>query len=367
VILLSENSLNELFTSAVSAVLTNGERVAPRGLATREILGAHLRLIDPRRRLLDIPPVRVLNPAFAVAETIWILSGSNAPWICDFNSSLHQFTDDGILQGAYGPRMRSWTPAPIGGAQEPTGGIAAVAEHASPVVNGAVGVVDQLDAVRRLLNADPDSRRAVIQLFDPARDFCGHRDVPCTLGYRFYLRGGRLHMHTTMRSQDLWLGFGYDVFAATVLQELLAGWLGAEVGEYHHQVDSLHLYEPVLEQAAALPESAPVGPRVEIPFVPWDDFDTLLSATITRDGDAPREAGQPVARSRSSWDDATLVMDSYRKWKRGERNEAREEAWAGSGTMAQALQRYYQHLDARTGPTQAASGARQPAPGGSGR
>jgi len=27
--------------------------------------------------------------------------------------------------------------------------------------------------------------------------------VLCTLGYRFFLREDRLHMHTTMRSQDL--------------------------------------------------------------------------------------------------------------------------------------------------------------------
>jgi hypothetical protein len=57
-----------------------------------------------------------------------------------------------------------------------------------------------------------------------------HKDMPCTLGYRFYLREGRLHVHTTMRSQDLWLGFCYALFAATVLQELLAGWLGVGVG-----------------------------------------------------------------------------------------------------------------------------------------
>jgi thymidylate synthase len=36
-------------------------------------------------------------------------------------------------------------------------------------------------------------------------------------------------MHTTMRSQDLWMGFCYDIFAATVLHEVLAGWPGAQL------------------------------------------------------------------------------------------------------------------------------------------
>jgi hypothetical protein len=53
--------------------------------------------------------------------------------------------------------------------------------------------------------------------------------VPCTLGYRSFVRDGRLHMYTTMRSQHLWLGLPYDIFATTLLQELLAGWLGVEM------------------------------------------------------------------------------------------------------------------------------------------
>jgi thymidylate synthase len=182
-----------------------GRPAAPRQMATLEVLGASLCLTDPRRRLVDVPPVRVLNPAFAAAEAMWILSGSDDPWICQYNRRLAEYADEGRLMGAYGPRLRRW--------------------H---------GMIDQLAQVRALLAGDRDSRRAVIQLFDPATDFRGYKDVPCTLGYRFFLRDGWLHMHTTMRSQDLWLGFCYDIFTATLLQELLAGWLGAGLGEYRH-------------------------------------------------------------------------------------------------------------------------------------
>jgi thymidylate synthase len=136
------------------------------------VLGAHLLLTDPRRRFVSVPPVRVLNPAFAVAEALWILSGSDEPWIFTYDRSLERYADEGRLKGAYGPRMRQWRG------------------------------VDQLGHVRRLLRRDPDSRQAVIQLYDPQRDTCGHRDVPCTLNYRFFLWRGRLEMHTTMRSND---------------------------------------------------------------------------------------------------------------------------------------------------------------------
>lgn len=332
-ITLTANSLNALFTAACSTVLEQGENVAPRGKDTREVIGVHLRLTDPRRRLLDIPPVRVLNPAFAVAETIWVLSGSDATWIYDFNDALRQFSDGGVLQGAYGPRMRSW------------GSTAASLRDSEAAAHGAVASpVDQLDAVRRLLRHDPDSRRAVIQLFDPSRDFRGHLDVPCTLGYRFYLRKGRLHMHTTMRSQDLWWGFGYDVFAATVLQELLAGWLGADVGEYNHHVDSLHIYAPFLDQAAALPTSPPPGQLVAIPAIPWGDLDQVLRDTL-RPRPSLRDEGKRKATD--GWDEAALVLNSYRLWKSGDRSGARTCAARASGTMASALERWYGHLDAK--------------------
>jgi thymidylate synthase len=91
-------------------------------MPTVEMLGAHLCLTDPRRRFLDLPPVRLLNPAFAVAEAAWILSGSDEEWIYQYNQRLADYADDDRLMGAYGPRLRCWR-----------------------------GVVDQLDQVRGLL------------------------------------------------------------------------------------------------------------------------------------------------------------------------------------------------------------------------
>jgi thymidylate synthase len=304
-LVLSAGSANELFAAACRAVVAAGRPAAPRQSATVEILGASLCLTDPRRRLVDLPPVRVLNPAFAAAETVWILSGSDEPWIYQYNQRLSGYADHGRLMGAYGPRLRRW--------------------H---------GATDQLDRVRAVLTGDPDSRRAVIQLFDPAVDFRGYKDVPCTLGYRFFLRDGRLHMHTTMRSQDLWLGFCYDIFTATVLQELLAGWLGADLGEYRHHVDSLHLYAPDLQAAQQLPERAGPGPAMTPLVTSWNELDELLHRVI---------AGEPVAGA--GWKEIAGVMASYRAWKRADRPGARLAAAHLSGPLAAALCRWYDHLE----------------------
>jgi thymidylate synthase len=307
-ITLTSDSANGLFAAACRAVRQHGTTVSPRGMTTAEVLGAHLCLTNPRSRLVDLPPVRVINPAFAVAEALWILSGSDDPWIFQYNRALTRYADDGRLQGAYGPRMRRWR-----------------------------GHLDQLDQVRRLLARDPDSRQGVIQLFDPERDTRGHRDVPCTLGYRFFIRAGLLHMHTTMRSQDLWLGFPYDIFATTLLQELLAGWLGVGIGEYHHHVDSLHLYEQHIERAGSVPAGPEASPPMPPVGVGWDRLPGLLSGVIG--GNAPRDADQ-------MWTVFEAVMTSYRAWTGGERERARADAAAIPGQLGRALERWYEHLTA---------------------
>lgn len=307
---MSAESANELFVAACRAVLAAGRPVAPRGMATLEVLGASLCLTDPRRRFVDVPPVRVLNPAFAAAEAVWILSGSDAPWIYEYNRRLAEYADDGRLMGAYGPRMRCW--------------------H---------GLTDQLGKVRELLLADPDSRRAVVQLFDPSTDFRGYKDVPCTLGYRFFLRDGLLHMHTTMRSQDLWLGFGYDIFTATIVQELLAGWLGVGLGDYCHQVDSLHLYERDLAAARRLPVAVPASPVATPLAVAWDDLDKLLGDVL---------AGEHASVNRvtpgGGWGGIATVLASYRRWKRGDRQAARATVDRAFDPLVSALCRWYDRL-----------------------
>lgn len=293
--------------------------MSPRGSATKEILGAHLVVTEPRRRLVSLPPVRLLNPAFAVAEAVWILSGSDEAWIFDYNRRLIEFTDQGVLRGAYGPRMRKWR-----------------------------GAVDQVDQVRRLLLKEPDSRRALIQLYDPTLDASSNKDIPCTLNFRFFLREGRLQMHTTMRSQDLWLGFCYDLYTFSILHELMAHWIGADLGEYHHYVDSLHLYAEHWEKAAALPGDPPRSP-LSLPLtLAWVDFDATLNHIRTDGSTHP------------GWNQFSQVMNSYRLWKTGRRQEARQTAHTIPGDLGESLNTWYAHLAERASERRDDAGTRDP-------
>jgi len=111
-------------------------------------------------------PGRQFNPFFAAAEVLWILSGhGNVDWICQFNSNMRQFADEGKpeFHGAYGLRIRRWC-----------------RDHGA---NHWVEPIDQIKEVIRKLNEDPYTRQAVISLWDPVRDnVTKSRDFPCFAG-----------------------------------------------------------------------------------------------------------------------------------------------------------------------------------------
>jgi len=217
-----KTNVNDMYGEALERVLNYGDRVSPRNQDTREIRGATLVLQDPARNLITSKE-RKLNYTFNVAEWLWMMTGRTDVATLDyFNPNMSHFSDDGsTLNGSYGPKL-----------------------------------VEQLPYVVKTLIADRDSRQAVLNIW---RERPGaSKDIPCTCLMQFFIRGTKLDAVVYMRSNDLWLGFPYDLFNCTMIQ----GWLAAEltqrrkerieVGTYYHTVGSLHLYEKNFTQAAAV-------------------------------------------------------------------------------------------------------------------
>jgi|HubBroStandDraft_6_1064221.scaffolds.fasta_scaffold249486_2 thymidylate synthase len=299
---ISARNATDAFLEAVTLVLTRGRQVAPRGLASLEVVAVSITVDNPVDRLVWATG-RVINPAFAVAESVWVLSGDDEPWVAEYNSHLRQYMDEGRLHGAYGPRIRRWS-----------------------------GHHDQLATVIRRLEGDQATRQAAIQIWDPVADSQCTRDVPCTISHRFLLRDGRLSLHTTMRSQDAWLGLPYDLYTNSVLLELLAGWVGAEAGTCYHTIDSLHLYEPDLTAArSAGPADDPQPRPGDRHFVTFDKMAGVLDDVRQCRFDALCGA----------WRDDALALASYRLWQRGARSRARELAMMCEGPLRQHLHRWY--------------------------
>lgn len=242
------------FVAELAEIRSTGRPVTVRGRPTHELLARTVTLEHPAERFITIPGRR--NDVFAtIAETMWVLAGRNdMEYLARYLGRALDFSDDqATWRGGYGPRLRDW------------------------------GGIDQLDEIRKLLSSDPESRRAVSVLFDPARDFVETLDVPCNNWLHFLVRDGRVDLNVTVRSNDILWGFsGINTFEWSVLHEMMAFWLGARVGYGVFFISSLHLYDERNDQAdralagyagATGYEEAWSGARFE---TPWADFAGVL-------------------------------------------------------------------------------------------
>lgn len=226
-------------------LLTCGERVAPRGQGTREVLHTNLVRVDLRRPVVTTPE-RKLNYRFMAAEALWVQAGSNelAP-LTRFMKKYANYSDDGVtLFGAYGPP-----------------------------------IVAQLPYVVQALLADRETRQAVLTIWrqnPPAT-----KDYPCTIAMTFSIRQDHLHQHVFMRSSDAWLGIPYDMFTFACVGLRVACEYNAHArsltnlkpvtpGDLTISMTSSHLYDRDAEAAQAIlgtPEPTPVDPVPMVPIV----------------------------------------------------------------------------------------------------
>ncbi len=159
---------------------------------------------------------RDANPFFHLYEAIWMLGGSrDLQKLTHFNAGMANFSDDNeTLNGSYGYRWRHQF-------------------H-----------YDQLKDVVEMLTKDPDSRRVVLQMWDPVHDLNSpSKDIPCNTNIYFKIRDSALQMTVCNRSNDMiWGAYGANAVHMSVLQEYVAAALGCYMGPYYQVSDSFHVY-----------------------------------------------------------------------------------------------------------------------------
>lgn len=206
------NSLTDAWNEWYSLLSMQGKSDSSRdGEVCGEILNAVTVIKDPTQNILK-SDIRKLPMRYAVGELLWYLSGSNKlSAIKRYSKAWENLSDDGeTVNSAYGYRIANQFD------------------------------FNQWEYVKGLIKKDPNTRQAVIHIKDASDK--PTKDTPCTVSLQFLLRDGKLHLTTYMRSNDIWLGFPYDVFSFTCLQILMANELDVDIGEYTHIAGSLHLY-----------------------------------------------------------------------------------------------------------------------------
>lgn len=232
------------YVDLVQHVLKHGKEVAPRGQKTREIEDAIIRIENP----YDALPLGVNRgtvPGIGAVEACQLIAGVSMPQlVIDIGPQFKNFTEDnGLFHGAYGLRTKG-----------------------------------QYEVIIERLKADPDTRQAVITIWNPEYDLQpSKRDYPCTVLHQFRIRDGKLNMSVYMRSNDVWLGAAYDFFQFTRVQIAIASILGVEVGTYNHHVGSLHIYEQHYEAAEQLKYTDKITP---VPFFTGSSWHEVSSKAL---------------------------------------------------------------------------------------
>jgi thymidylate synthase len=106
----------------------------------------------------------------------------------------------------------------------------------------------QIDYVVHELKRNPQSRRALLTMYDGKENAGYAKDTPCTLNIGFTIADNKLNMNVMMRSNDLWFGFCNDQYCFSKLQQLIANRLSIEIGWYYHFTNNLHLYDNKLNK-----------------------------------------------------------------------------------------------------------------------
>jgi thymidylate synthase len=195
------------------------------------VLNAITVIENPRDGLCK-STIRNASVDYAIGELLWYLSGSNfLSDIKPYSKAWENLSEDGTtINSAYGHRIQ----ARFG--------------------------FDQWEYCKNLLLGDDNSRQAVIHIKEPTD--VKSKDTPCTVALQYQVRQDvhsnaidgewkdtpKLYATTFMRSNDIWLGFPYDVFSFTAFQVKMAMELGVDVGAYTHIAGSLHLYESSLKR-----------------------------------------------------------------------------------------------------------------------
>ncbi len=203
------------FLRGFRAIAKNGELVSPRGQLVLEVEDACYTL-PPYVRFSNFS-CRKLNLPYIKKEFLWYLKGDRFDTSIAEHAALWKglINSDGSVNSNYGQYIF-------------TGG--------------------QFDRVLEMLKRDRDSRQAVIIILTADHLGTDTADIPCTYSIGFRIRNNKLNMSVHMRSQDAIFGMGNDAPCFSFVHEmmlnaLLLAYPELQYGNYHHTVDSLHVYE----------------------------------------------------------------------------------------------------------------------------
>jgi thymidylate synthase len=248
------NNVTQAFHNSLELIMKKGRTISVRGNETKEIAPHSFSIKKPQERVYLINK-RENNIFSTIAEILWVVGGRNdIEYLTYYLPRATDFSDDGkVWRAGYGSRLRHWND------------------------------VDQFKEIVNLLKSDKNSRRAVIAIFDPDRDFIDSKDIPCNNWLHFLIRENKLYLNIAVRSCDIMWGFtGINTFEWSVIQEMVAYWTGIEVGEMSFFISSFHLYNRHYDRAKEVQNHSKIKTLYDFGIKPpkfstsFEDFDKTM-------------------------------------------------------------------------------------------
>jgi len=207
---------------------------APRGFKIKERINESYAIIDPRSNLF-LNEARSIPNRYLGGELLWYFTGDNTLEVISKYSGFWSniANPDGTLNSAYGDLIFKRS--------------------------NCHGMTQWTWAYEQLVK-DKDTRQAIMYFGRPDFQYTENKDFVCTCFGQFFIRENTLSFHLTMRSNDVIKGTTFDIPFFTLLQQnmyvlLKEKYPELKLGNYIHNVMSLHLYERDYELAAKMLET----------------------------------------------------------------------------------------------------------------
>ena len=142
--------------------------------------------------------------------------------------------------------------------------------------------VDQLARVIETIKTNPDSRRLIVNAWNP-KYISEMALPPCHMMFQFYVADGKLSCMLYQRSADIFLGVPFNIASYSLLTMMIAKICNLEVGEFVHTLGDAHIYSNHLEQIERqlkrepreLPKMIISGNQKSINDFKYEDFELI--------------------------------------------------------------------------------------------
>ena len=221
------------------------------GVGTRSVFGRQMRF--DLQQGFPLLTTKKVHTRSIIVELLWFLRGeTNNNWLRERGCTIWDewAVEDGDLGPVYGKQWRSW--------ECPDG-----------------RTIDQISEVIDLIKRKPDSRRLLVNAWNPAdlpdERLSPHDNVragkaalpPCHTLFQFYVGHGKLSCQLYQRSADFFLGVPFNIASYALLTHMIAQQCDLGVGDFVHTLGDTHLYQNhmtddiVFEQLRRTPRALP--------------------------------------------------------------------------------------------------------------